>query len=59
METQTISLARQMQAYSKEERRAVMAKAAEVLADYYRTDPEILEWQALETEGLYDIEDEN
>ena len=43
-----------MQAYSKEERRAVMTKAAEALADYYRTDPEILEWQVLDTEGFCD-----
>lgn len=31
-----------------------MAAAAETLSDYYRTDPEMQEWQALETEDFYD-----
>ena len=53
----TVSLARRMQTFSREERRKVMSAAAETLVDYYQTDPEILEWQALETEGLYDDPD--
>ena len=34
-----------------------MTAAAESLAEYYRTDPEIMEWQALDTEDFYDIGD--
>lgn len=54
---ETVSLARRMQTFSREERRKVMSAAAEALVDYYQTDPEILEWQALETEGLDDDAD--
>ena len=56
-QAETVSLARRMQTFSREERRKVMSAAAEALVDYYQTDPEILEWQALETEGLYDDAD--
>ena len=52
--TQTLSLARRMQTFSREERQKVMAAAAETLGDYYRTDPEMQEWQALETEDFSD-----
>ena len=58
MEPQIVSLVRQMQTYSQEERRAVMAAAADTLANYYRTDPEMQEWQALETEECCDTDDE-
>ena len=51
---ETVSLARRMQTFSREERQKVMSAAAETLVGYYQTDPEILEWQALETEGLHD-----
>lgn len=54
---ETVSLARRMQTFSREERRKVMSAAAEALVDYYQTDPEILEWQALETEGPYNDAD--
>ena len=56
-QAETISLTRRMQTFSKEERQKFMAAAAENLADYYRTDPEIQEWQALETEDFYDAAD--
>ena len=54
---ETVSLARRMQTFTREERHKVMSAAAESLVAYYQTDPEILEWQALETEGLYDDAD--
>ena len=53
----TVSLTRRMQDFSKEERRKVMSAAAETLANYYRTDSEILEWQALDAEDFYDVGD--
>ena len=34
-----------------------MAAAAETLAEYYRTDPEMQEWQALDSEDFYDLEE--
>ncbi len=43
-----------MQAYTQEERQKVMKAAADTLADYYRTDPEIQEWQALDVENFCD-----
>ena len=49
------SLTRRMQTFSKEERRKTMAAAAETLAEYYRSDPEMQEWQALDTEDFYDV----
>ena len=55
MEPETVSLARQMQAYTREELQKVMKAAADTLADYYRTDPEMQEWQALEAEDFYDV----
>ena len=57
-EAQSLSLTRRMQDFSKEERRKVMAAAAETLADYYRTDPEMQEWQALDGEDFFDVGDE-
>ena len=56
--SQPLSLTRRMQNLSKEERRRVMATAAETLAEYYRTDPEIQEWQALDGEDFCDTGDE-
>lgn len=56
-QAESVSLTRRMQGFSKEERRKVMTAAAETLADYYRTDPEILEWQALDAEDFYDVGD--
>ena len=52
------SLTRRMQDLSKKERHKVMASAAETLAEYYRTDPEIQEWQALNGEDFYDAGDD-
>jgi hypothetical protein len=46
----------EMQSLSAPERRAVMSRAAATLANYYRTDPEIAEWQALDGEIVYDFE---
>lgn len=43
---------------SREERRAIMAAAAEASVEYYRTDSEIREWQALDGEDFYDTSDE-
>lgn len=54
---QPLSLTRQMRDMSREERWNIMASAAETSAEYYRTDPEILEWQALDGEDFYDIGD--
>lgn len=56
-QAQTVSLTRRMRDLPKEERAKIMAAAAESLADYYRTDPEVQEWQALDTEDFYDIGD--
>ena len=56
-QAETVSLARRMQTFSREERRKVMSAAAETLSEYYRTDPEIQEWQALETEDFYSASD--
>jgi Arc/MetJ-type ribon-helix-helix transcriptional regulator len=50
-----LSLTRRMQDFSPKERQKVMAAAAETLSKYYRTDPEIQEWQALDTEDFYDV----
>ena len=50
------SAIRRMRTLSPEERSKVMAHAAEALASYYRTDPEIQEWQSLETEDFCDID---
>ena len=47
-----------MRDMSTEERRKVMARAAETLVEHYRTDPEIQEWQALDGEGFYDAVNE-
>jgi metal-responsive CopG/Arc/MetJ family transcriptional regulator len=52
--TQTLSLTRRMRDLSKEERAKIMAAAAVSLSEYYHTDPEIQEWQALDTEDFYD-----
>ena len=57
-ERQPLFLAQRMRDMSKAQRREVMARAAEVLAEYYRTDPEIQEWQALDGEDFYDAGDE-
>lgn len=46
-----------MQDMSREERRAIVAAAAGTMAEYYRTDPEIREWQALDGEDFYDMSD--
>ena len=54
---EAVSLARRMQTFSREERRKAMSAAAETLTDYYRTNPEMQEWQALETEDFYDATD--
>ena len=54
-QAQTVSLTRRMRDMSKEERAGIMAAAAEALSDYYRTDPEVQEWQALDAEDFYDI----
>lgn len=43
---------------SKEERRKVMAAAAETLVEHYRTNPQIQEWQALDGEDFYDADGE-
>lgn len=52
------SLTRRMRDMSREERRVVMAAAAGAMAEYYRTDPEIREWRALDGEDFYDTSDE-
>ena len=56
--SQPLSPIRRMQDLPIRERRKVMATAAEALADYYRTDPEIKEWQALDGEDFCDIDNE-
>ena len=53
--TGPLSLTRRMQDFSSQERRKVMTAAAKTLADYYRTDREMQEWQALDTEDFYDV----
>jgi len=58
LKDQPLSLTRRMQDMSKEQRRKVMAGAAEKLAEYYRTDPEIQEWQALDGEDFYNAGDD-
>jgi Arc/MetJ-type ribon-helix-helix transcriptional regulator len=50
-----LSLTRRMQDFSPQERQKTMAAAAETLSQYYRTDAEIQEWQALDTEDFYDV----
>ena len=57
-EKQPLSLTRRTRDMSKEDRRKVMARAAEMLAEHYRTDPEIREWRALDGEDFYDAGDE-
>jgi len=49
-----LSLTRQMRDMTPEQRREIMRTAAEMLADYYRTDPEVLEWCGLDAEKFYD-----
>ena len=56
-QAQTVSLTRRMRNMSKEERAKIMTAAAEALTEYYRTDPEVQEWQALDAEDFYDIGD--
>jgi Arc/MetJ-type ribon-helix-helix transcriptional regulator len=56
-EKKDVSATQRMRNLSAPERRAIIANAAEMLAEYYRTDPEIAEWQALDGEDVYDIED--
>ncbi len=56
MEQHGASLTRRMRALSKEERTKMMTTAAEALQGYYRTDPEVQEWQALDSEDFYDLE---
>ena len=56
--SQALSLTRRMLDLPIEERRQIMALAAETLAEYYRTDPEIQEWQALDGEDFYDTDGE-
>lgn len=51
---ETVSLTRQMRTMSKEERQQIMTSAAETLGDYYRTDPEMREWHALDGEDFLD-----
>ncbi len=52
---ESLSLTRRMQDMSKDERQKMMTAAADTLAEYYRTDPEIQEWQALDAEDFYDV----
>ena len=52
--TQKLSLTQRMGNMSQVERRAVMATAAETFSEYYRTDPEVQEWQALDAVDFYD-----
>lgn len=47
-------MTQRMRVLTAQERRQVMAQAADALADYYRTDPEIAEFHALDGEGVYD-----
>lgn len=54
---ETLPLARRMQTFTLEERRRVMTAAAETLVDYYQTDPDMQEWQALEIEDFHDAAD--
>ena len=54
-QVQSLSLTQRMQDMSKAERHKIMAAAADTLAEYYRTDPEIQEWQALDAEDFYDV----
>lgn len=44
-----------MRTMTKEDRNKVMKSAAESMAEYYRTDPEIQEWQVLDGEDFYDL----
>ncbi len=54
---ETVSLARQMQTFSREERQKMMSAAAAALSEYYQADPEMQEWQALEAEDFHDAAD--
>lgn len=56
-QAQSLSLTRRLRDMPKEERQKLMAAAAESAAEYYRTDPEILEWHALDGEDFYDVGD--
>ncbi len=47
-------LLHRMRTMSKEERAKVMETAAESMTEYYRTDPETMEWQALDGEDFHD-----
>ncbi len=42
---------------SQEDRAKIMAAAADMLSEYYRTDPEMQEWQALDSVDFYDLEE--
>ena len=44
-----------MRTMTKEDRNKVMKSTAESMAEYYRTDPEIQEWQVLDGENFYDL----
>lgn len=56
-EEQSLSMTRRMRDLSPEQRRQVMAQAADALSDYYRTDPEIAQFHALDGESVYDVDD--
>ena len=51
---ETLSLTRRMRTLSKEERKQIMASAAETMGDYYRSNPEMREWHALDGEDFLD-----
>ena len=57
LEQPSVSLTRQMRDLSKEERAKITAAAAGALCEYYCTDPEMQEWQALDSEDFYDLEE--
>ena len=50
---QTQPLLHRMRTMYKEERNKVMETAASSMTEYYRTDPEMVEWQALDGEDFY------
>ncbi len=56
LEPQAVTLTRRMRDLSKDERAKVMAAAALSLSEYYCTDPEMQDWQALDSEDFYDLE---
>lgn len=53
-ERRTLSMTQRMRGLSAEERRRLMAQAADALADYYKSDPEIAAFHALDGERVYD-----